>query len=172
MIEVIKSFFNTWGGIAGGITAILTLIGLFFKPVRKKIVEFITKESGKFEFDKSITDMNQKIDDFIVNSKEDMNLLAEGMGDKLNSIMESIEKINEKVDIVQENSEIGKKANKCVLSNRILNSFDKNKDKESISINERDSLIEHWEIYDKLEDNGQKSKIKDKYDFLLKKRVE
>lgn len=153
IVETIKGLSSTLGSIGGTLITLITLTGILFKPLRKKLLAWIRSASSADENSKMMCDLKATLD---ANNAE---------------VMSTMQGIKEDVSEIKTMTDLNTEANKCMLSNRIIHTYEKYKNSDEIDLFERDSLIEHYRIYKGYDGNGMKEKVRSRYDEMMRKRV-
>ena len=123
---------TTIGSVCGAIATIIALLTLICKPLRAKFAKWVNKTANTQEFNDKFADVNGKLD-------------------QLTELVTKTIEQNEKLQ-----AEIDKQSNalQATLRNSILNLYYKCKERGSITMFEKQNLIQLYENYTALNGNS------------------
>lgn len=142
MVEIVK----TAGAVAGAITAICACVMLFVKPIRQWAIGKVQKISHSEDLEKNIKDVQRSLD-------------------KLESLMEEhIRNDREWKQEVSENFKSQTETDIVQLRNTINHIYDKNYESRTLTIRDKESLIDLFDRYSAI---GGNHNVKQKYEEML-----
>lgn len=137
VLETIKAF----GGAASQFTAIIALCALFIKPIRKKFISWIKKESGTVEIDKIVSE------------------LADDIKEIKEKLDKQEEQLKDHIETSKQGSRLARESDLFELRQHINEIYLHYFPLKRMPIEVRENLIKGFEIYKKMGGNSYIEKI-------------